>query len=90
MNKLKMMTTKIAPLALTLTAVASTSVFAAETGYTPPAFDASVLTNAIGTTVTNTITMFSALVPIGLAIFGAKFAWVKGVQFFSKLAANHG
>ena len=46
------------------------------------------LTAAMNTTVTNTIACFSAIIPIGLTIFGAKFAWIKGVAFFSSIAAK--
>lgn len=46
------------------------------------------LTTAMNSTVTNTIACFSAIIPIGLTIFGAKFAWIKGVQFFSSIAAK--
>jgi hypothetical protein len=46
------------------------------------------LSSGLTDVVTNTIACFSAIIPIGLTIFGAKFAWVKGVQFFSRLAAK--
>jgi len=49
---------------------------------------ATPLTAAMTDTVTNTIACFSAIIPIGLTIFGAKFAWIKGVQFFSSIAAK--
>lgn len=49
---------------------------------------ATALTDALNTTVTNTIAAFSAIIPIGLTIFGAKFAWIKGVQFFSRIASK--
>lgn len=46
------------------------------------------LQTALNTTITNTIACFSAIIPIGLTIFGAKFAWTKGVQFFSRIASK--
>jgi len=46
------------------------------------------LTTAMNTTITNTLACFSAVIPIGLTIFGAKFAWIKSVQFFSSIAAK--
>lgn len=55
----------------------------------PVAIDISgPLTTAMNTTVTNTIACFSAIIPIGLTIFGAKFAWTKGIQFFSRIASK--
>jgi hypothetical protein len=54
---------------------------------TLPTVDISgAMTSGINTTVTNTIAIFSAIIPYGLTIFGAKYAWIKGVGFFSKLA----
>lgn len=44
------------------------------------------LTTALNSTVTNTIAMFSAVIPFGLLIFTAKFCYVKGVDFFANLA----
>lgn len=46
------------------------------------------LTTGLGDIVTNTIACFSAVIPIALTIFGCKFAWIKSIQFFSKLATK--
>lgn len=47
------------------------------------------ITTAAQSTVTNTVSCFAAIIPIGLTIFTAKFVWMKSVQFFSKLAAKN-
>lgn len=44
------------------------------------------LQTALNDTVTNTIACFSIIIPIGLTIFGAKFAWIKSIDFFAGLA----
>lgn len=43
---------------------------------------ASAMTSAMQGIVTNTLSAISAIAPIGITIFGAMFAWKKGVQFF--------
>ncbi|WP_297430842.1 hypothetical protein, partial [Clostridium sp.] len=46
------------------------------------------ITTAAQSTVTNTIGCFSAIIPIAITVFTAKFVWIKSVQFFSKLASR--
>jgi len=73
--------------ALIATGVLSSQVICTTVFATEPTIDiAGPLTTAMNTTVTNTIACFSAIIPIGLTIFGAKFAWIKGVSFFSRIA----
>lgn len=40
------------------------------------------MTTAMQSIVTQTLNSISAIAPIGITIFGAMFAWKKGVQFF--------
>lgn len=85
--KEKLLSNKFVMAATTTAITLGTTVVAHATE--PATIDISgPLTTAMNTTVTNTIACFSAIIPIGLTIFGAKFAWVKGIQFFSRIASK--
>lgn len=43
------------------------------------------ITTSMQTIVTDTITSIAAIAPIGITIFGAMFAWKKGLQFFKQV-----
>lgn len=51
------------------------------TEVTPPDVASSMAT-AMQQIVTTTLSAITAIAPIGITIFGAMFAWKKGVQFF--------
>lgn len=40
------------------------------------------MTTAMQSIVTQTLASIAAIAPIGITIFGAMFAWKKGIQFF--------
>lgn len=40
------------------------------------------MTTAMQSIVTQTLSSIAAIAPIGITIFGAMFAWKKGIQFF--------
>ena len=81
--------TKIILLVIALTVLLVVPAFADGVVATPPPIDITgPMTTALTTTVTNTLACFSAIIPIGLTIFAAKFAWIKGVQFFSRIASK--
>jgi hypothetical protein len=85
LNKLKKSKiTKVAVLSLAMSLVFCSMAFADTV--TPTIDIAGPLTTGLNTTVTNTLACFSAIIPIGLTIFCAKFAWVKGIAFFAKIA----
>ncbi len=46
---------------------------------------ATPMTTALNSTVTSTIGIFALILPIGLSIFAAKFAYIKAIDFFAKL-----
>lgn len=43
---------------------------------------ATSISNSMQQIVTDTIATIGAVAPIGITIFGAMFAWKKGIQFF--------
>lgn len=86
MNKfvhtLKNQKSKILALSITASALPIT-VFAVD----PVVPDvASSITTSLNSVVTNTLGAITAVAPIGITIFGAMFAWKKGVQFFKGVA----
>lgn len=62
---------------LTIASV-SLPVFASE----PTSSIATSISNSMQQIVTDTIATIGAVAPIGITIFGAMFAWKKGIQFF--------
>lgn len=63
---------------LTIASV-SLPVFASEV---PSSSIATSISNSMQQIVTDTIATIGAVAPIGITIFGAMFAWKKGIQFF--------
>ena len=45
----------------------------------------SMISTSMQTIVTDTISSIAAIAPIGITIFGAMFAWKKGIQFFKSV-----
>lgn len=43
------------------------------------------MTGAMQTIVTQTLSSIAAIAPIGITIFGAMFAWKKGIEFFKNV-----
>lgn len=82
----KVRSNKIVVTALTTGAILALPIVANASGTTVDFV--TPITTAAQSTVTNTISCFSAIIPIGLTIFTAKFVWIKAVQFFSKLASK--
>lgn len=44
-----------------------------------------MISGSMQTIVTDTIASIAAIAPIGITIFGAMFAWKKGIQFFKSV-----
>lgn len=72
--------------ALTIAAMSVPVLAFADITPTPAIDFVGPITSSVGGCVTNTIALFSAILPIGITIFTAKFAWVKSIAFFSKIA----
>lgn len=50
--------------------------------------DATIFIEAFGTAVTNTITLFAGLLPLGLTVFAATWGVRKAMQFFKGTTAS--